>query len=147
VSCPSDSQNLNIDASVRLDFLFVIFTKFGDLIPFDLSVRNVDVFFQNIDVAEQILPHVVVVRLRVIVADWVVLVKIESDYIFEGEAFLFVEPYQFSVKQQRSAAGGQAEYKGLPFFVFLLDGILNDPGNLHRGLDCCFEEAGLDFLD
>lgn len=98
VPCPSDSQNLNINASVRFNFLFIILTKFGHLIPFDLSVWNVDVLFQNIDVTKQILPHVIIVRLRVIVANWVVLIKIESDYVFEGKAFLFMKPHQFSVK-------------------------------------------------
>lgn len=47
---------------------------------------------------EQIVPHVVVVRLRVFVSNGVVLIKVESNNILERKAFFFMESNKFSVQ-------------------------------------------------
>ena len=65
MASPSDTENLNVDASVRLDFLFIILAEFGDFGSFDFSVGNIDVFFGNVNVLEEIVPHVKIVRFRV----------------------------------------------------------------------------------
>ena len=47
---------------------------------------------------EQIVPHVKIVRLRIIVFDGKVFVEVKSDDIFKGQTFFFVKPDELFIK-------------------------------------------------
>ena len=61
VTGPSNTQDLNVDSTKRLDFLFVIFTELSYLSSFDFSIWNVDVLFGNVDMLEEVVPHVEII--------------------------------------------------------------------------------------
>jgi hypothetical protein len=61
MSRTSNTQQLNIDASIGIDLLFVLLAELGDLPSLELSIGNVDVFSGNVDVVEKVEVHVVVV--------------------------------------------------------------------------------------
>ena len=97
VSSPSNAKNLNINSAKRLDFLFIIFTELRHLSSFDFSVWNVDVLFGNVDMLEEIVPHVKIIWFRVVVQDGVIFIEIKSNHVLEWKSFFFVESYQLSV--------------------------------------------------
>ncbi len=67
VAGPSNTQDLNVDSTKRLDFLFVIFTELSYLSSFDFSIWNVDVLFGNVDMLEEVVPHVEIIWFGVVV--------------------------------------------------------------------------------
>ena len=51
---------------------------------------------------EEIVMHVVVVRLRITRFDWVVFIKIEGDYILEADLSIFIHSNQLAIDSQRT---------------------------------------------
>ena len=147
MSSPSNTKNLNVNTTIRLDFLFIVLTKFCHLASLDFPVRNVHVFFGNVNVVEEVVPHVKIIRFWILVQNRVILIQIESYDVFEWKSFLFVQSDQLSVNQQWSAPCGHAQYELLPFLVLFLNCILYDSCDLDWSLLSCFEKAGLDFFN
>lgn len=66
VASSTDSKQLEIDSTERVDFLFVLIAEILDLILFDCAVWDVDVLFSDVDVVEEAFSHEVVVALFVV---------------------------------------------------------------------------------
>ncbi len=83
VSSSSNTKDLDVDTSIGLNFLLIIFTELCHLWSFDLSIRYVDIFLGNINVLEKIVPHVKVVWFRIVMFYWVIFIKIKGDDVFK----------------------------------------------------------------
>lgn len=57
----ADAENLNVDASVLSDELFVLLAEGVNLFLGELAVRNVDIFVGDVNVVEQVFVHECVV--------------------------------------------------------------------------------------
>ena len=106
MTSPTNSQYLNIDPSISLDLFLIIRTKLYHILSFYLSIWNVNVFFGYVDMIEEMVVHVVVVRLRVIIFDRIVFIKVECHHIFKTEIAVFVQTNEFSVDANGSAPCG-----------------------------------------
>lgn len=67
VASPSDSQYLNIDSPMLFNFVLVSWTKVSDLVLCNLTVGYIYILFRNVDMAEEIIPHVEIVGLGIVV--------------------------------------------------------------------------------
>jgi len=97
VSSSTHTEDLNVDSSIREYFFLIVRTEIDDFSSIDLSVRNVDVFFGNIDVIKKMVVHVVVVRLFIVFLNRIVLIEVECHHILETKLTLFVKSYQFTI--------------------------------------------------
>ena len=120
-----------IDSSIAFYFIFVIGTEFGHFVSGDLSVWNVNVFFGNVDVVEEVRLHVIVVGFDVVVLDWIVLIQVKCHYVFERKLFFFMHSDQLFVDHKRCASSSKSECKCLTPFVFLFDRFFNDTGDFY----------------
>ena len=88
-----------MDAAGRFDLGLVVFAL--GLQVGRVAVQNVHVFRCNVDVLEEIVPHEVVVALRVVAGQIHVLVHVESLDIFERHSTPAVVLDQLTVHSQR----------------------------------------------
>ena len=72
-----------------------------------------DVFFLDIDVAEEVVPHEGVVALRMVFRQVYVLIHVERNHVLEGNFSGFVQCNQFPVHSQRGASGRTAQFERL----------------------------------
>ena len=84
MSCPSNTQDLNIDPPIRFDFMLIICTKLSDFWPIDLSIRNVNIFLGDVYVVEEVDVHVIVIGFGVVVGYWIIFIQIESHHVFKS---------------------------------------------------------------
>lgn len=84
VTSAANPKNLQINTSVLFYFIFVLLAKCSYFISLYFSVGNVDIFSWDVDVVKEVEIHVMVVRLGVVLFDWVILIQIESYHVFEG---------------------------------------------------------------
>ena len=68
-----------------------------------------DIVLGNVHMLKKPLPHKLVIAFRVIVIESEIFVQIKADHIAEGEAFLFMEPDQFTINGDWSRARRQAK--------------------------------------
>ena len=61
MSCSADSQDLQINPSIAINFLLIVLTVLCYLIPGHLTIWNVDIFLRDVDVIEKVVVHVVIV--------------------------------------------------------------------------------------
>ncbi|OPZ89433.1 MAG: hypothetical protein BWY73_01509 [candidate division TA06 bacterium ADurb.Bin417] len=132
----ADAQYLEVDAAGLDDPLLVLAAVCGGPAVRGAAVRKVDVLLSDVDVAEEVLPHEVVVTLGVFGRQAEVLVEVEGRHPRKIQALFPVQADEFLVKAERGAAGGQAEDQ----VRFFLQAGLDDPGRLaahfrHAGFD------------
>jgi hypothetical protein len=125
VSRAADAEDLQIDAAGLVDGPLVSRAVIEDGIHRHRAVRQMDVLRRDVEMLEQLLLHEAEIALAVVASQTVVLIEIEGDDILEAEALLAVEPYEFTIKGNRGAAGGQAQHRfaagGVPGFDQFLD--------------------------
>lgn len=97
MASPSDAQHLQIYSSVAFYFFLISFTELSDLFLGEFAIWDVNVFFGNIDVVEQVLSHEVVVALNIILGDRVVLVQVKGHHILEGYLSLLAHSHQLLI--------------------------------------------------
>lgn len=68
-----------------------------------VAVENVDIFWHDIDVFEEIIPHEIVIRFGVLSRQIDVLVHVERLDVSKRDTSLLVEFDQFAVHSQRCA--------------------------------------------
>lgn len=134
VTSAANAQNLNIYPSIGLDLVLIVRTKLNHILSPDLAIGNVDIFPGNVDVVEEVVIHVVIVRLGVVVLDGIVLVQVESDHPLKTQLSVFVQTHQLPVNSDRSAPRGQAQNEYFPSIVLLYYGILDYPCHSDRRL-------------
>lgn len=147
VSRPADSQNLDVDASIWSDFLFITKAKIGDVSSLNFTIRDIDIFFGYIDVVEEIEVHVVIVGLRVLFRDGEVLIQVEGHNLFETQSFFFVHPDQLFVDAKRSAPCGQSNDTNLSLGVLSLYLFFDGSGSSERGFCWGGKKPRRDFLN
>lgn len=126
MSSPSDSEDLQVDASIELNLLLVVLAELYDRFPRDLAVGDVDVLSRDIDVVEQVQIHVVVVGLGVVALDRIVLVQIEGHYVLETELASLVHLHQLAVNCNWCAPRGQSQHEGLSSGILPDDLLLDE---------------------
>lgn len=97
----TNSEDLDIKASKFLDLLFVIFTICLNLFFGESSVRNVDVFLEDINGVEQVFVHKFVVGLEFMGFHGEVFIEVEGDDVLERKSFFFVETDELVIKLGR----------------------------------------------
>lgn len=147
VSSSSDTKNLDINSTIGFNLFLVIFTKLCDLSSFNFSIGNVHILFWDVNMMEKIVPHVKIVRFRIIVFNWVIFIKIESDDVLEWKTFLLVKSYQLSVQKQRCATCCKTKYKVFTLFCSFFDGWFYDSCDFNWSLLSSLKETGFDFLN
>lgn len=100
------SQNLKVYSSIFLNLLFIFITELCNIFSWDLTVRNINVLFWDVNMVEQIVMHIEVIALDVVFSNGKILIEVESHYIFEWNLFIFIHPYQFLVNSKRSWSSG-----------------------------------------
>ena len=129
MSRSANTQKLDINSPVRINFFLVIQTKFSDVFSANLSVRDVDVLSGDVDVVEKIEIHVVVVRFRVALQYREVLIQVEGYHVLKTESLFLVHSDQLFVNSEGSTPGGQTQHAGLSFIIFSLDFCLDHLGH------------------
>ena len=76
-----------------------------------------DVFFFDVDVVKEILPHEAHITLLRVGFHRVIFIEVEGDHIFETEPFLFVHAHQFLVHLNRRGAGSKTQHNVLSFLL------------------------------
>ncbi len=91
-----------MDSTSCLNFLFIglAFSLQIDRV----TVQNLNIFRQNINVFEKVVPHKVMVRFRVVPRKVDVFVHVECLYISERDTALFMEFDQLAIHAKRSAS-------------------------------------------
>lgn len=79
----ANPQNLQINPTGSCNHFFVVLAEVIDILFGDLTGRDVNILFGDIDMLEQLSFHESVITLFVLVTDRVVLIQIESDHIFK----------------------------------------------------------------
>src|SRR5689334_5861947 len=91
-------EYLQIDSARILDLFFIFQALSFYIILLDFPIGDMNVLWINIYVIEQVCAHETIIALQRIIINWIVLVKIKCDNIFETEFLLFMHPYQFGIK-------------------------------------------------
>ena len=121
----------------------------------DRSVRNADVFGQNVDVVEEILVDAVVAALLFGGTYRIELVEAEYGYVAETHESLPVTLDQLAVESQRGTARRQSQHEWLRLFVDLVraiglvigaDGLDDGVGDVLHAEVFVFEDRRVDFL-
>src|SRR6056297_854232 len=92
-----NSQNLNIYATGFFNFLFILLTVSLDILFGNCTVRNVDLFFRDINMVNKVLLHEPYIALKGIRLHREILVQIESDHILKAEILFFVKADQLII--------------------------------------------------
>src|SRR5205823_48349 len=100
----ADSQDLQIDPAALLDALLVPFAK-GAIVGRG-SGWNMNVLRRDVDVAEKMFVHEVVVGLGVRDVQADIFVEVEGGDVGKIQFTFFVEAYQLLVEAEGSRAGG-----------------------------------------
>lgn len=97
VASSTDSQNLNIDATIAFNFFLIFLAILGYLLSWQFSIRNIYILWQNVDMIKQILSHVKVIALSVCLQNRIILIKIKCDHILKGNFFFIIKSYELFV--------------------------------------------------
>ena len=87
---PSNAKNLDIDPTRSQDFALVLLAVGKHFRTRDEAVRNVHIFWRNIDLIEKLHLHKVAITLRMMRRQATVFIEIESDNVPEREPFVTV---------------------------------------------------------
>jgi hypothetical protein len=93
VTGATDAEDLNVDPAGVADRRLVLAAVLFDLGVGQRAVGNVDVFFEDVDVIEQVLVHESHVALQLIGLHRKVLVEIERHDVAKGEALFLVQSH------------------------------------------------------
>lgn len=107
VSSSTDTQNLYVYSSIRFDLFLIVGTKLGDVLSFYFSIWNIDICRGNVDVFEQILVHVVMIRVGVAWFYGIVFVQVERHHILKTQLSVLVKSDKFSIDSQGTASRGK----------------------------------------
>ncbi len=113
MACSTNTQDLDINASVGFDLFLIAIAEFSHLLPLYFSIGNVDVFRGDIYMFEEIVVHVIVVRVRITGLDGIVLVQVESYHIFEAKLTTLMEADELPIDPQGTTASGKSEDAGV----------------------------------
>lgn len=102
VPSSSNAQNLQVDSSIGLDFLFIVGTELDDSRSFDLAVRNIDVFLGDVNMIEEVVVHVVIVGFWVVFLDGVVFIQVEGNYVLETHLSIAIHADELTINSQWS---------------------------------------------
>lgn len=97
VASPPNTQHLQIYSPVAFYLLLVSLTELPNFFFGKLTIGDVYVFFGDVDVVEQVIPHKVIVTLDVVLGDRVVLVQVKGHHILEGYLSLLTHLYQLLI--------------------------------------------------
>jgi hypothetical protein len=128
----ADAEDLEVDPAEPPDVVLVAPAGLIYLVARDVARREVNVLPADVDVREQVLPHVPVVRVDAVRRHRVVLVQVERHHVLEGEPLVPVEADQLAVDADRRRSGGEAQHGALPRGLPLAD----------QGRDALRDEAG-----
>jgi hypothetical protein len=99
VAVGADAQDLEVDAAAFLDAMLVPFTE-GAIVG-GRAGRDVDVLGRDVDVAEKMFVHEMVIRLGMGDGQADVFVEVEGGDVGEIQLAFFVEADQFLIEPQR----------------------------------------------
>lgn len=105
MSSSANTENLEVETSESGNLLFVVLAELVDLRLLQSTVRNIDIFLWNINMVEEMVFHVLIIALESCFGDWVVLIEVEGDHVFERESFFLVKSDEFHVDSFRGGAG------------------------------------------
>ena len=123
----ADAEYLDVDPSGITNRLLVGVSLGGNLVTGDVAARDMDILRANIDLVEEILPHVAVVAVDAVRPHRIVLVEIERHDVGEVQTLLAVEPRELAVDPDRRAAGCQSENCARACLSSLDDDVGNSP--------------------
>ena len=141
VTRAADPEELEVDAAGRANHLLVVAAMRVDRGAGEGAVRHVGVRRGNVDVVQQMDPHVMVVTLRMAGRQALVLVEIEGDDVRETQPLLAVHPHQLGIKTHRRRTGGKSEDRGAAFPLARSDQFGGRPGDRLRGFETAREYA------
>ena len=124
MSSSANTENLEVETSESGNLLFIVLAELVDLRLLQSTVRNIDIFLWNINMVEEMLVgvfilhkllsnvgvfyyvfHVLIIALESCFGDWVVLIEVEGDHVFERESLFLVKSDEFHVDSFRGGAG------------------------------------------
>src|SRR3989338_9063712 len=107
VSVGTDTAKKQVDTPYFLDLLFVVLALL--LQVFCVTVQDVDVLVWNVDMAEKMMPHEIVIALRMVLRQSHILVHVERDDVFERDFPLLVKTDQVLVRADGRRTRRQSE--------------------------------------
>jgi hypothetical protein len=134
VSGLSDAQDLEIYSAGVGDGGLVHVALDIDLLARNVTPWNVDVLGPDVDVIEEILPHVPVIAVDAVRSHRVVFVEVERHNVRKVELFLAMHAYQLAIDADRRAAGGKPEHRVPARRPSLPDDLGDSPGDGARDL-------------
>src|SRR5690606_38790626 len=126
-----DPQDLEVDPAGRPDLVLVSLARFRDLLPRHVTSREMHVRRIDVDVLEEVLPHVAAEAVDAPGVHRVVLVEVEGHHVAEVEPLLAMAPDQLAVDPDGGAAGRETEHRSTTHRSLLLDD-LRDPRRDHQ---------------
>ena len=133
----ADAEQLEVDAAGRPDRLFIRGARVRHALARRRAVGDVDVLLRDVDLREEVLPHVAMVAVGAVGRHRVVLVEIERDDAREIDVPRLVPADQLLIHAQGRAARGKPEHHaalGAGLAVNDLDDPLGDRGGEVRVL-------------
>ena len=109
VAVRTDATHEQFDAAVALDFGFKTLAFRSNI--GSITIQDIHILGQDVDVAEEIVPHKGVVALGVVARYAAVFIHVECNHMTERNLPLFVQPHKVAVKTQRRRTGGAAEHE------------------------------------
>ena len=116
VTVRTNATHKEVDAASCFDGLLVSLTL--SLEVGRIAIQDMDVLLLDVDVAEEILPHEAVVRLRMFLWKVDILVHVESNNILERKFASLILLNQFVVQSQRRRTCRTAQYERLSWSRF-----------------------------
>ena len=102
----ADSKQLDVDPASLADLIFVSQAFLSQ--PGSLAGREVNVFFRDVDVLEEVLAHEGPVALRVVRCEVAIFIEVECAYRGEIHTAFTVGEAQLLVDAERGGAGGES---------------------------------------
>ena len=105
----ADAEQLEIDAACAPDCVFIRGTGLDHALPRDRAVGDMYVLLRDVQMREEVLPHVAVVAVGTVGRHRVVLVEIERDDAGKIDVACLMAADQLFVDPEGSAPGGQPQ--------------------------------------
>ncbi len=100
----TNTKYLKIDSSIRFNLFFILRAIFRYLTPLNLTIRQIYVFRQNINMLKEVLMHIVMIWFWISRLKRIVFIKIKGDHILEAYFSIFVHSNQLTIDIKRTTS-------------------------------------------
>ncbi len=142
----ADAEYLEVDPAGLADGLLIPGRVAGHVLPLDVPAGDVDLGGSDVDVVEQVLVHVAVVRMDAAGRHRVIFIEVEGLDVLERQPFLAVHPDELAVDTDRCRTGGESQYRPPALGSSLADEFRDPAGDPEGQRVGVLHDVGVDAL-